>query len=190
MRPTRLIMAAALGLAFAPGARADAAPEGPPPGYPLPDGCNAEAVAPWPAAGEGYRAQAATEGEACAEAALTLALVAPTGRALWERPPSAAAAIRVLYGVPGGREMETELQAWIAQGGTKPSTASDLPVWAEGAAGPEGFEPMPETGRAAYEALCASAWPLFCYADAPGFDTCLVLAADDSVSVIGRRATR
>ena len=45
--------------------------------------------------------------------AATLALVAPTGRALWELPTSGVGAIRVLYGVPGGREMEAELQAWI-----------------------------------------------------------------------------
>lgn len=186
----RSTVAAVLGLALCATAQADALPEGPPPDFALPVGCSASAVAPWPAAGEGYRAQAATEGEVCAEAALTLALVAPTGRALWELPTSGVGAIRVLYGVPGGREMEAELQAWISQGGSKPATAADLPVWADGAAGPEGFEPTTETDRAAYEALRAAARPLFCYADDPGFDTCLVLAADDSVSAIGRRATR
>lgn len=151
--------------------------------------CNAEAVAPWPAAGEGYRAQANTEGPDCGTAQLTLALVTPHDRAMWMHQ-SGAAGIRVLYGVPDRAAMEKELAAWIAQGEGKPKRSGELASWAEGAAGPEGFEPDPALGRAAYEALRGADRPLFCFADAPGFDTCLLLTASDDITPIGRRATR
>lgn len=152
--------------------------------------CNASVEAPWPAAGAGYRAVAITEGASCPDAHLTLALVAPGGRALWERDFGAAASVRVLYGVPGGREMAAELQAWLTQGGPKPATAAELPPWPDDAAGPAGFEPEAAMDRAAYADLRAGGRPLFCFADAPGFDTCVVLEKDGLVAVIGRRATR
>jgi hypothetical protein len=183
MRLASWSAAALLAAVCACAARADE-----PPPF-LPD-CSASAEAPWPAAGAGYRALATTDGASCPEAHLTLALVTPAGRALWERDFGGAAAVRVLYGVPGGREMAVELEAWLTQGGSKPATAADLPPWPDGASGPAGFEPEPAMGRADYAALRAGARPLFCFAEAPGFDTCVVLETDESVAVIGRRATR
>ncbi|BCW88507.1 hypothetical protein sos41_16480 [Alphaproteobacteria bacterium SO-S41] len=157
---------------------------------PIVSGCKAEAVVPWPAAGEGYRAMAYTEGEDCAEAHLTLALVAPTDRALWQWDFGGAASVRALYGVPNVVEMERALGAWLTQGSDKPTTSADLPAWADGAAAPEGFEPDAVLDRAGWEALRAAKRPLFCFADAPGFQTCVQLTIDENGAPIGRRAIR
>lgn len=154
-----------------------------------PDGCRAEATAPWVAAGEGYRAQAATEGPTCGEASLDMALVAPSGRAVWELHFSNVAAVRPLYGVPDAAAMTNELAAWISQAGD-PATSADLSAWPSAGPGPVGFEPQPDLTRGSYEALRAGAKPLFCYAEAPGFDTCVALVDAYDVKPIGRRPTR
>ena len=147
MRPTRLIMAAALGLAFAPGARADAALRGSAARLSAARRLQRRGGRARPAAAR-VIAQAATEGEACAEAALTLALVAPTGRALWERPPKRRRRDPRALRVPGRSRNGTELQAWIAR--AEPSRPRIGPAGLGGGRGRtrSGFEPMPETGRA------------------------------------------
>lgn len=156
----------------------------------VPPSCDLTAAAPWAAAGEGYRAQAMTDGEDCASASLSLALVSPHGRALWERSFGATTAVRRFYGVPGPAEMQIELDAWIAPAEGKPTVSSALPEWPEGNAAPDGFEPAAGLTAAAWAALRAGALALFCFDDAPGFQTCVVLGDGDAVSEIGRRATR
>lgn len=157
---------------------------------PIVSGCKAETMVLWPAAGEGFRAMAYSEGEDCAEAHLTLALVAPTDRAVWQWDFGGAAAVRVLYGVPDAKEMARALTAWLTQGGAKPATSADLPAWPEGAAAPEGFEPDAALDRTAWEALRAAKRPLFCFAYDPGFESCVQLTAEENGALIGRRATR
>lgn len=156
----------------------------------VPPSCNLSAVAPWVSAGEGYRAQAMTSGQDCASATLDLALVSPQGRALWERHYSATTAVRQFYGVPGRREMQSELEVWIAPAEGKPGRSSQLPEWPEGAAGPAGFEPAAYMTQFAWSVLRDAALPLFCFNDAPGFQTCVAISKDDTIDEIGRRATR
>lgn len=155
-----------------------------------PPSCTLTAVAPWTAAGAGYRAQAMTEGNDCSTASLTLVLVSPHGRALWERDFGGAGAVRQFYGVPGPNEMQIELDAWIAPAEGKPAISSDLPGWDAGAASPAGFEPVEGVTAEAWATLRMAARPLFCFSNDPGYQTCLALGADDEITEIGRRATR
>jgi len=156
----------------------------------VPPSCDLTAVAPWTSAGEGYRVQAMTDGDDCAGASLSLALVSPHGRALWERSYGATTAVRRFYGVPGPSDMQNELDAWIAPADGKPAVSTDLPVWDDEAPAPDGFEPVEPFTTVTWAALRAAARPLFCFDDAPGYQTCVALGADDAVTEIGRRATR
>jgi len=156
----------------------------------VPPSCDLVAVSPWASAGEGYRAQAMIDGDICAEAHLTLALVSPSGRALYEKDFGGTASVRRFYGVPGPAEMQKELEAWIEQIGDKPARSSALPDWPDGAAVPEMFEPDAGLSVAAWRALRAADRPLFCFDDAPGYQSCVALGADGEIAEIGRRATR
>lgn len=156
----------------------------------IPPSCNLTAAAAWASAGEGYRAQAMTEGEACDDASLSLALVSPNGRALWERGVGGASAVRRFYGVPGPAEMQRELEAWIAPAEGKPAVSTELPEWPEDASAPAGFEPAEGVTQLSWTVLRDAALPLFCFDDAPGFQTCVAMSQDETVSEIGRRATR
>lgn len=156
----------------------------------IPDPCRLTAVAPWASAGEGYRVQAVTDGEGCAEASLTLALVSPSGRALKEWQWGSTVAVRRFYGVPGPAEMQRELESWIGPAAGKPEVTSELPVWPEGAAGPDGFEPAETMTQITWTDMRQAALPLFCFDDAPGFQTCVAMSQDETVAEIGRRATR
>lgn len=156
----------------------------------IPEPCRLTAVAPWASAGEGYRVQAVTDGEGCAEASLTLALVSPSGRALKEWQWGSTVAVRRFYGVPGPAEMQRELDAWIAPASGTPTVSSDLPNWPEGTAGPERFEPSEAMTQVTWTVMREAALPLFCFDDAPGYQTCVVLKEGDTVDAIGRRATR
>lgn len=156
----------------------------------IPPTCTLTAVAPWPAAGEGYRAQAMTEGDDCQTASLTLALVSPHGRALWEREYGGISAVRRFYGVPGPAEMQIELESWIAPADGKPAVTTALPDWATGSAAPLGFEPAEGLTAEAWANLREAARPVFCFDEDPGYQTCLVLDANQDVTEIGRRATR
>ncbi len=164
-------------------AAADAAPA-------IPEPCRLTAVAPWGAAGEGYRVQADTDGEGCAEASLTLTLVSPASRALKEWQWSATVAVRRFYGVPGPAEMQRELESWIGPAAGKPTVSSDLPDWPEGAGGPAGFEPADYMTQLTWTVMRDAALPLFCFDDAPGFQTCVTISQDDVVDDIGRLAMR
>lgn len=156
----------------------------------VPPSCDLVAVAPWPSAGEGYRAQAMTDGEVCASSSLILVLVSPGGRALWEREFGGVAAVRRFYGVPGPAEMQLELDTWIAPAEGKPAVTTALPAWPEGAVTPQGFEPVEGVTEEAWAVLRAAARPVFCFDNDPGYQTCLALGANDAVSEIGRQATR
>jgi hypothetical protein len=156
----------------------------------LPATCGVVAVSPWASAGEGYRAQAMTDGETCATASLSLALVAPSGRAIFEREYSGVSAVRRFYGVPGPTEMQRELESWIAPADTKPAVTTALPEWPAGAGAPQAFEPADGITVEAWATLRAAARPVFCFDEDPGYQTCLVLGAGDDVTEIGRRATR
>ncbi len=156
----------------------------------IPEPCRLSAVGPWSSAGEGYTVQATTDGADCATADLTLALVSPSGRALKEWQWSATVAVRRFYGVPGPSEMRRELEAWISPGEGQPEASNALPAWPEGAARPGRFEPAEGLTREAWVSLQAAARPLFCFDEAPGYQTCVALEADETVLDIGRRATR
>lgn len=181
----KLLSAWALAAVAAFGAAAAAAD----PPLAIPD-CSATAAAPWASAGERYEVSASTQGESCTSATLRLVLISPHGRGLWELEYHGAAAVRELYGVPGAPEMKDALLAWITPAESDPRRSSELAAWPADAAGPDGFEPAAAMDRAAYEALRAEGRPLFCYGDAPGFDSCVALMTDDRVTAIGRRATR
>jgi hypothetical protein len=156
----------------------------------IPPSCNLTATASWPSAGEGYRAQAMTEGETCDAASLSLALVSPSGRALFERAYGGVGAVRRFYGVPGPAEMQIELESWIAPADGKPAVTTALPDWATGSAAPLGFEPAEGLTAEAWANLREAARPVFCFDEDPGYQTCLVLDANQDVTEIGRRATR
>lgn len=164
-------------------AAADAAPR-------LPEPCRLTATAPWSSAGAGYTAQAITDGEDCAAASLTLTLVSPRGRALKEWAWSATVAVRRFYGVPGPAAMQTELEAWIAPAEDKPAISTDLPAWEADAAAPAGYEPAEGVKPAVWNALRGAARPVFCFDDAPGYQTCVALQPDETIESLERRATR
>ncbi len=150
---------------------------------PTPD-CNATADAPWHSAGDLYAVHVETRGPSCGEASLLLTLTGPDGTVLY-RLETGAAAIRTLYGVPGAREMQAELESLIDQRHPKPQRSGELPVWPRDDLRPDGFEPAID--RAAYEAARADDLALFCHAYAPRTQTCVLLVAPAQAAVIGRR---
>lgn len=144
------------------------------------------AQSPWHSAGPGYVIRAETLGARCGEATLVLTVSGPDSVILY-RLETGAAAIRTLYGVPGWREMQAELTALIAQAG--PQRSDDLPPWPAGESAPDGFTPDAALDHASYEALRKRDLALFCHADAPRAQTCLILMTPMEVRKIGRRHT-
>lgn len=152
-------------------------------------GCNVSDAIDWaPVKGAPYRAEAHANGPGkCEDAAVTLVLRAPGGKALWvdARP---ATDVMTFASVSTRNAMQRALREWLTQEHDY-KTTSDLPEWKEGADAPMSgeFPFYPDEGmdRDAYEEMRGEKSPVFCFVQGMESMECLALAKDGGISKIG-----
>ncbi len=125
-----------------------------------------------------------SEGEACEQATLKLALRAPNGRVLWRDQFSRSQ----IYGFSDAQEpdrMRGRLIDWITNIDGLNRTTRQLPTWPEQMEKPyvgdgNPFLPARDMTREEYEKIRLANRPLYCYTAGPLFWNCLALIREEN----------
>lgn len=149
-----------------------------------PGDCNAQASAPWAAAGSGYQAEALTHGKTCDMSVAVIIVRGPDGTPIFVSAHNARD-VMVLAGMASAADMEAALKVWIDQSDGVLSTTGKLPEWAQGQDQPSlgefPFMPEPEIDRETYATIRADNTPLFCFVQGMESVACAVLVPADGV---------
>lgn len=150
--------------------------------------CNARSRAGWAGSGTGVVAEAASQGQTCANAVVTLVLRDASGKPLWV-DARIGAQVMPFAGIADRDAMARALSDWVDQRGSTMARTDKLPDWPQGADAPKAgefpFYPESDVGRETYMKLRDERLPMFCYVQGMESMACVALAADGQMTKVG-----